>query len=157
MQIIQVNSAKKSLLIFAIIICIYPLYTTAEIRTFSHEEEKIDYGSPHVWDTKIYDDNTIVARIVRVNTTTEITTCFYEMFSLRIIHPDGTVDEKDIKLDIPQFNYCVSQNGTEFLNYYLIRKNHILVTYYNYSTNYNPSSYREWGMIIDFDGYVFDR
>ena len=60
MQLIREDSVnKKFLLIFAIILCIYPLFTTAEIRTFSHDEEK-DYGStalPRViWKSKVYDD-----------------------------------------------------------------------------------------------------
>src|ERR1043166_672360 len=106
MQIIRENLAKKIiLLVYAIILCIHPLYTEAEIRTFSYYEEK-DYGPtalPRVWNLKTYDDGTAVARIIRknMNTSTATEDCFYEMLSLRIIHLNGTVDEKDIKLDIP--------------------------------------------------------
>src|SRR4051812_35757325 len=113
MQIVRGNSVKKYLLIFAIILCIYPLYASAEIRTFLHDEEKY-YGPnvlPRVWHTKTYDDDTVVVRIVRVNSVTT-TTCFYEILSLRIIHPDGTVDEKDFELDIQPFNYCLPLNVT---------------------------------------------
>src|SRR3954447_5003063 len=90
--------------IFAIALCIpLLLYTTNEIRIFSHVEEK-DYGPTailRVLKTRIYDDGTVVARIIRKNTTTSTSVCFYEMLSLRVIYPDGLVDEKDIKLDIP--------------------------------------------------------
>src|ERR1043166_1656431 len=134
MGAIKENSAKKTFsLIFAIILCIliYPIYTTAEIRTFSHYEEK-DYGPmalPHVWNLKTYDVGTAVARIIRknMNTSTAARDCFYEMLSLRIIHLNGTVDEKDILLNIQPFNYCFFQYGTktvELLDYHLIRKNH---------------------------------
>src|SRR3954454_8851985 len=125
-------SKKNFIIIFLIFACIYPLslYTKAQMRTFSHDEEK-DYGPtemPHVYDTKVYDDGTVVAKIIRknANTSTPYKDCFLEMLSLRIIHLNGTVVEKDIKLDIPQFNYC---DG--FLDYHLIRKNHTLVTYFN--------------------------
>src|SRR5688572_765563 len=152
MQMVRENLAKKSLLIFAIILCIHLYTTAAQIRTFSYEEKKQVYEPtviPRVWDTKIYDDNTVVARIVRVNANapTEDTTCFYEMFSLRIIHPDGTVEERDIELDIPKFNYCIPstlgpfemKNGKvvtflDYLDYHLIRRNHILITYYTNSS-----------------------
>ena len=149
---------RENLAILAIILCIISLCVTAEIRTFSHNEGK-DYGQtalPRVWKSEAYDDGTIVARIVRQNmsASTAIKTCFNEMLSLRIIHPNGTVDEKDIKLNIQPLNYCIFQNGTELLNYYLIRKNHILITYYNMIDIY---SYEEWGMVVDFDGREYDR
>ena len=89
MRIIRRNSA-----ILAIILCIYSLYVSAEIRTFSHDEEK-DYGStalPRVWKSKVYDDGTVVVRIVRQNMTTSTTTreCFNEMLSLRnFLHGDN--------------------------------------------------------------------
>src|SRR3954469_14265069 len=110
MHIIRRNLKGFFLLIFATILCIYPLYSTAEIRTFSHDEEK-DYGPsviPRVNKLKGYDDGMIIARVVRINVeaSTAANVCFYEMLSLRMIHPNGTVEEKDIKLDIPQFNYC---------------------------------------------------
>src|SRR5437763_16012413 len=111
MQIGRGNSAKKYLLIFAIILCIYPSYTTTEIRTFTHFEGKDEYlpKIPRIQRLKTYDDNTAVARIVRTKTRVPPKICFFEVFSLRIIHLNGTVDEKDIELGnlgIPQINYC---------------------------------------------------
>jgi hypothetical protein len=175
MRIVQ---AKNYLLILAIILLICPLYAIAEMRTFSHEEK--DYGPtaiPRVWYTRIYDDNTVVVRIVRVNAELSpetIRTCFYETFSLRIIHPNGTVDEKDFELDIQPFNYCLPVNANtsaidvyttqyeqsdvvQFLDYYLISKNHILITYHNATDPNDVYSYEEWGMIIDFDGKVLSK
>src|ERR1044072_4304930 len=156
MWIVRDNSA-----ILAIILCIISLCIAAEIRTFSHNEEK-DYGQtalPRVWKSEAYDDGTIVARIVRQNmsASTAIKTCFNEMLSLRIIHPNGTVDEKDINLDIHPLNYCIFQNGAELLDYYLIRKNHILITYYVIIAFNGIYSYEEWGMVVDFDGKEYDR
>src|SRR5256885_883982 len=112
MQITRENSAKTNfLLIFTITLCIYPLYATAEIRTFSHDEEK-DYGPtemPQFIKTQVYDDGTVVARIIKMdgNIPTTDKFCFDEILSLRIIHLNGTVEEKDIKLDIQPFNHCV--------------------------------------------------
>src|SRR3954469_9549438 len=110
----QKIAKKEILLILSIILCIYPLYTTAEIRSFSHYEEK-DYGPtalPRVLKSRVYEDGTVVVRIIRqnMNTSTATKVCFYEMLSLRIIHPNGTVNEKDIKLDIQPFNYCFVQD-----------------------------------------------
>ena len=108
MQTVRGNSAKKYLLIFlifAIVLFIYPLYTTAERRIFTHVEENDSYllpaETPRIIRLRVYDDGTAVARIVRKNrsTTVNIKTCFHEIFSLRIIRPNGTVDEKDIKLN----------------------------------------------------------
>src|SRR5437764_764780 len=98
------------LLIFAIILCIYPSYTTAQPaqpRTFTHVEENNDYDEtikPRMQQIKTYYDGTVVGRIVRLNRAMSAPpkTCFFDTLSLRIIHLDGTVDEKDIKLDIPQ-------------------------------------------------------
>src|SRR5437763_16217932 len=112
MQIIRENSAKKNfLLIFAIILCIYSLHATAEIRTFSRDEEK-DYGPTEIIQiigTKVYDDGTIVARIIRMDGSPPMTAdklCFDEILSLRIMHHNDIVEEQDIKLEINSFNHC---------------------------------------------------
>src|SRR5688572_18963626 len=138
MQIVRGNSVKKYLLIFAIIL-LCPLYATAEIRTFTHVEEKDIYlpKSARMQRTKVYYDGTVVARIVRTKEATAEKVCFFEIFSLRIIHPNGTVDEKDIELDkkgISTINYCFLDKDNlsiRFLDYFLIRKNQILLTYVN--------------------------
>ncbi|CAG8524038.1 813_t:CDS:10 [Rhizophagus irregularis] len=153
------------LLIFAIILCSYTLYTTADIRVLSHNEQ-IDYGQtlPRIWDSKSYDDGTMVVRIVRKNVTTSINNylCFHEMLSLRIINTDGTVVEKDLKLDIQPLNYCAFQMVSggiwlEYMKYVLIRKNQIFIAYYDATDINNPSTYVEWGMVIDYDGNVLSR
>jgi len=160
----QRNSKNKFLLVFAIVLCIFQLYTTAEIRTFTHFEENNDYDSikPRMYRLKVYDDGTAVARIVRSNknTTEPPKICFYDTFSLRIIYLNGTVDEKDIKLDIPQINYCfITQDGLpiRFLDYFLIRKDQILITYVNTTNPDDYTTYEDWGMIIDFDGNEYSR
>src|SRR3989337_1866637 len=86
-------------ILFAIILCVYPLCTTAQTakeRTFSYDEKKY-YGPkslPRVWNQRTYDDGTIVLRIVRRNITIKEPICLIEKFFLRIIHLNGTVDEK---------------------------------------------------------------
>src|ERR1051325_1766191 len=79
MQTVRVNSTKKYLLIFfifAIVLFIYPLYTTAEIRIFTHVEENDSYllpaETPRMVTLRVYDDGTAVARIVRKNSTTTV-------------------------------------------------------------------------------------
>ncbi|CAB4375651.1 unnamed protein product [Rhizophagus irregularis] len=171
MQIIRGNSTKILFsLIFSIILCSYPLFTTTaettiettigKMKTFSHVEE-IDYGPtslPLVYDSQVFDDGTMVIRIVRRDSPPN-NDCFINMLSLRIINLDGTVIEKDYKnLDIPKINYC-SLIKSYPLKYYLIRKKQILVTYYN-STDPNDilnATLTEWGIVIDLDGNVLDR
>jgi hypothetical protein len=158
------NFLKKFLLIFAIIL-LCPLYATAEIRTFTHVEEKDVYlpKSPRMQRIKVYEDGTAVARIVRTKEVTAEKVCFFEIFSLRIIHPNGTVDEKDIELDkkgIPLINYCFLNKDNlliRFLDYFLLRKNQILVTYVNTTNPDEFITYQDWGMVIDFDGNEYSR
>ncbi len=198
------------LLPFAIILFVYPLYTTAQTKKegIFFYEEKIDYGSNVKLNgtiPQVYDDGTIVLRVIRTNVAKILTRrgpctggntiritkkgknysrtcirrdpeidpigdpnpsnstdppivtiksyCSLEKFSLRIIHPNGTVDEKDIDLKgiDKKINYC-----SDGLKFYLIRKDQILVTYYNNTNNNTDDHYVERGMIIDFDGNVKD-
>ncbi|GES76898.1 hypothetical protein GLOIN_2v1639405 [Rhizophagus clarus] len=164
MRILLGNSKSIILLILAIILCSYTSYTTAQIRVLSHNEE-VDYNGvlPRIWDSKTYDDGTMVVRIIRKNATSSINKylCFYELFSLRIINLDGTVVEKDLNLGIQALNYCVFQTSnelfSEFLRYYPTTKNQLLITYYNATDINNPSTYVEWGMVMDLDGNVYSR
>jgi hypothetical protein len=103
------NPFVKVIALLVFILCIYPSYTTTEVRTFSYEEKVYYPGTPRITDLRAYDDGTVVVRIVRANanTTTTDLTCYYEILSLRIINLDGTVIEKDIKLEgVQQSNYC---------------------------------------------------
>ena len=69
------------LLIFVIILCIYPLYTTAEIKTFTHVEEKEEFlpELPRMQRIKIYDDGTAVVRMVITKTRALPKICFVEV------------------------------------------------------------------------------
>ncbi|CAB5330967.1 unnamed protein product [Rhizophagus irregularis] len=149
----------KVFALFVIVLCVYPLRTIAQIKTFLHEEK--DYGlesPPRVAKIKSYDD-LVVVRIVRNDTSKSnaIEHCNYDILFLRMIYPDGTVIEKDIKLeDVQLFNYC-SVNidvDEDHLKYEIIENNKILVIYYNSTDDIKVEG---WGMIIDFDGKVFDR
>jgi hypothetical protein len=154
------NPFVKVIALLVFILCIYPSYTTTEVRTFSYEEKVYYPGTPRITDLRAYDDGTVVVRIVRANanTTTTDLTCYYEILSLRIINLDGTVIEKDIKLEgVQQSNYCKEtyyRFAVDHLRYELIRTNQILVIYHN---NFNHTNADAWGMIIDFDGNVLDR
>src|ERR1044072_8907149 len=50
------------LLIFAITLCIYPLYTIAQTNIFTHVEENNNYilpaETPRIMRLRVYDDNT---------------------------------------------------------------------------------------------------
>ncbi|CAG8658403.1 1269_t:CDS:2, partial [Funneliformis caledonium] len=144
------------LLLFVItILCSYPICTVAQTRTFSYHE-KFGYGpesQPLIWKQSVYEDGMIVLRVVRRNHASTGGICFLEMLSLRIIHPNGTVDELDINLEIQSFNYCKRGNA-EYLDFHLIINDQILVTYHNATDPNDENTYEEWGMIIDFDGNV---
>ncbi|PKK70377.1 hypothetical protein RhiirC2_849977 [Rhizophagus irregularis] len=149
----KMRSISRNLFtLIIIILCIYPLNTKAQIRKISYTEV-IDYGGvpPHVWDARTYDDGTVVVRIIG--------NCSYEMFSLRIINTDGTIVIKDIKLEgVQQFNYCFKyKNNNDIIKYELIRKNQILVLYYNATDVDDVNTYEEYGIIIDFDGKIYDK
>ncbi|GBB88966.1 hypothetical protein RclHR1_01560002 [Rhizophagus clarus] len=151
------NFYIKVFALFVIFLCVYPLHIIARISTFSHIEEK-DYGpqsQPRVSDIKTYND-IIAVRIVRNQVRTKGRHCNYNIFFLRIIYPNGTVIEKDIKLEgVQPFNYCSYMAGNQDQLYYeIIEMNRILVIYNN-STN--SQTFEGWGMITDFDGNVFDR
>ncbi|CAG8708201.1 19983_t:CDS:2, partial [Rhizophagus irregularis] len=152
MRSISRNLFIKVFTLIIIILCIYPLNTKAQIRKISYTEV-IDYGGvpPHVWDARTYDDGTVVVRIIG--------NCSYEMFSLRIINTDGTIVIKDIKLEgVQQFNYCFKyKNNNDIIKYELIRKNQILVLYYNATDVDDVNTYEEYGIIIDFDGKIYDK
>ncbi|GBB92169.1 hypothetical protein RclHR1_19770002 [Rhizophagus clarus] len=155
------NFYVKLIALFTIILFIYPLYTTAQDkRTLFHVEEKY-YGPdslPIIESLKSYDDGTVVLRVVRQIPEEP---CFQDMFYLRIIYPNGLIEEKDIKLDIQKFSYCFlcpalfNFETKDCLRYELIGNDLILVIYYNNSTELN-GAYEELGMVIDFDGNVKD-
>ena len=99
-----------------------------------------------IWGTKVYDNGTVVLRIIRKNPNVSTTdwTCFYEMLSLRIIYPNGTVIERDIKLEgVQQSSYCKwFYADFDNIGYELIRMDQILVTYLN---KFNGTHNDAWG------------
>ncbi len=122
-------------------------------------EEKIDYGSNIKFNgtiPQVYDDSTIVIRVIRTNVAKILTHCGYCTGGNRIrmsgsgrrfgpgclcqIDPIGMVDEKDIDLKgiDKKINYC-----SDGLKFYLIRKDQILVTYYNNTNNNTDDHYEE--------------
>jgi len=153
----QLFSQNLYVKFIVIILCICLSYITAEEekRIFSYEEED-HYGlesQPIGLGLNAYDDGTVVIRIVYDYNTT----CYHDIFFLRIIYPNGTVIKKDIKLEgVQQFNYCNDDKKYEDdkLKYELIRMNQILITY---KDHFNKTHVNVSGMIIDFDGNVLDR
>ncbi|CAG8590165.1 8657_t:CDS:2 [Funneliformis caledonium] len=152
-----------------VIISVYPLYINAQ---FYHNETKEYEGTlntPRIWNMKMYDNGTVLLRLIRIKRIPDkppnIGLCSLEEFSLRIIYPNGTVVENDILLDIPEFNYCSRADRTDPLNptnlelieFYLIGKNYILVTYHNATNSDDYDTYEDWGMIIDYNGNILDR
>ncbi|CAG8812629.1 12166_t:CDS:2, partial [Racocetra persica] len=143
----------------------------SKISNFSYVET-IKYGKnilPQVWNSIVYDDGTIVLRIVRndpnsnqliLNTTSNTISsiaCFQKLLSLRVLYSNGTVIERDIDLGIQSLNYCVSKvdvNSDLYdpIKLYALNTNYALVTYYNATNVFDNSTYSYWGMVVDWNG-----
>ncbi|CAG8490790.1 11715_t:CDS:2, partial [Dentiscutata heterogama] len=143
--------------------------TKSNISNFTYVETVKYEGNtlPHVWNSIVYDDGTIVLRIVREDpgsnklipnaTISNTTMCLQNLLSLRILFSNGTVIEQNIDLEIQSLNYCISKldvNSDLFdpIKLYALNTNYVLVTYYN-ATNVNDNStYSYWGMVVDWNG-----
>ncbi|CAG8543377.1 2228_t:CDS:2 [Dentiscutata heterogama] len=121
---------------------------------------------PFVVNLQTYDDGTILALITRYDKTQNANCSSYlkpnpalgleQILRIRIIQLDGSVKEinlnnADLKLD--PLNYCL--RGAKFaIQTYTLQKPFILVTYVNSTNSYDPTTYEEWGMVIDWNGNI---
>jgi hypothetical protein len=135
--------------LLSIIFIILPIKSSI----ITYEENRVE--TPNVMNVGNFDDGTIVIRIGRLNYTTSLKTCFEELFSIRTIHPDGTIKQFDISLDIQPFNFCTLPNLNP-LKIYPIKRNFLFVTYVVAADLNNPYSYDDWGMVIDLDGVIHE-
>jgi len=135
-------------------------------KIFTYEETSNEDPNSFISLKKIheYDDNTMVVRIVRLNTSAPDSNemvCFNGFLSLRTIFPDGSVASFDISLEtleIQYLNFCLLQREAiidEPLKTYSVRNNFLLVTYTVAADQNNPFTYSEWAIVIDIrDGKV---
>src|SRR6266542_4345325 len=122
---------------------------------FTYEETPTkNTNSPITYELQTYNDNKIVARIVRKNSShikEDDNTCLDTYLSLRTIYPDGKVVPIDIKLNIQDFNFCVG-TGHNPLTISSVKNDFLLVTYTEATDLNNAYTYSAWGMIIDLNG-----
>src|SRR5687768_4697948 len=101
------NICNNYIFNFAIlsIILLIILPTKSQINSFVYEETQTgNLNPPIIYDIQTYNDNKIIVRIVRENSSASVehnNTCFDNYLSLRTIYPDGMVVAIDISLDIP--------------------------------------------------------
>ncbi|RHZ82430.1 hypothetical protein Glove_109g149 [Diversispora epigaea] len=132
------------------------------LGSFIHNETNPFETKPRIWRYLTYFDGTVVIRIINRNP--NITSLGNEVWirpvlSLRIIHPNGTVSEMDKDLEIPEFNWHITQvNGLlDPVNIFALQKGYLLVRYFNASNPDDPNTYEEWGRIIDWNGNSYNE
>lgn len=116
-----------------------------------------------------YEDNTVVAQILRINN--KIDTSYGRLgyldnyLSLRIFYPNGTIKPIDLSIDdlkIQPLNFHIfSYNKVEPglgircpIEIYAVKSNFILVTYIVAEDANNSSTYYEWALTLDFNGNI---
>ncbi|PKY50576.1 hypothetical protein RhiirA4_546043 [Rhizophagus irregularis] len=116
-----------------------------------------------------YEDNTVVAQILRINN--KIDTSYGRLgyldnyLSLRIFYPNGTIKPIDLSIDELQiqplnfhiFSYNKVEPGLGIrcpIEIYAVKSNFILVTYIVAEDANNSSTYYEWALTLDFNGNI---
>ncbi|RHZ82304.1 hypothetical protein Glove_109g196 [Diversispora epigaea] len=133
------------------------------LEIFRHNETNSFETNPQIWQYGKYFDGTVVVRIINENP--NVTSLSNEIWvrpvlSLRIIYPNGKVSEMDIDLEIPEFNWHITQVDGYMLdpvNIFSLQKGYLLVTYFNNSNPDDMNTYEEWGDIIDWYGNLYGK
>ncbi|PKK63947.1 hypothetical protein RhiirC2_788180 [Rhizophagus irregularis] len=116
-----------------------------------------------------YEDNTVVAQILRINN--KIDTSYGRLgyldnyLSLRIFYLNGTIKPINLSIDDLQIQplnfYIFSYNKVEPglrirypIEIYAVKSNFILVTYIVAEDANNSSTYYEWALTFDFNGNI---
>ncbi|RIB06061.1 hypothetical protein C2G38_543550 [Gigaspora rosea] len=121
---------------------------------------------PIVADIRHYDDETILVQIIRRNSTPSADCSkvngvnLEQILRIRVIHPNATVNEINLDLNylnIDPINYCLyNDNFTHFnpIRIYPLQKPFILLNYINTTNSSDPTTYDEWGEVIDWNGII---
>ncbi|CAG8582467.1 3349_t:CDS:2 [Diversispora eburnea] len=133
---------------------------------FTYNETNTYSTPPRIWQHGEYIDGTVVLRIISSdpNKTSTSTTGVWTkpVLSLRIIHPNGTVNEKDIDkdLEIQEFNWFIFTipdvtDNQDPINVYALQRGYLIVRYFRASNTTDITTYEEWGRIIDWNGNLY--
>src|SRR3990170_4012603 len=92
-----------SIILFAIL----PIKSQTNVLVYN-ESETDNVNTPRIFAMDRFDDNTIIAHIIRRNSVpTEEKFCVDKYLSFRTILPDGLVKAIDIPLDLQDINFCI--------------------------------------------------
>ncbi|RHZ63723.1 hypothetical protein Glove_328g122 [Diversispora epigaea] len=130
--------------------------------TFTHNETNSYETSPMMWQSGKYIDGTVVIRIINSNPykPSNSTEWLRPVLSLRIIHPNGTVNEIDKVLEIQEFNWQIFNIfgiNESPISIYALQRGYLIVRYFKASDTNNLTTYEEWGRIIDWNGNLYDE
>ncbi|CAG8514646.1 5900_t:CDS:2 [Funneliformis mosseae] len=118
-------------------------------------------STPHIYKIVSYEDNRIVVHIFRPDLSyPDVPGKLWidKHLSFRTIYPDGNVVPVDMKLDIPDVNFCLLDvNGVTMspIEIFPIRSHYLLVTYANFTDLNDQYTYSEWAMIVDLNGNIY--
>ncbi|RHZ82308.1 hypothetical protein Glove_109g323 [Diversispora epigaea] len=133
-------------------------------RIFTHNETNPFETIPRIRQYAKYFDGTVVIRIANRNsnkTSSSLDVWVKPVLSLRIIHPNGTVNEIEKDLEIPEFNWHIttSPDGAflDPISIYALHKGFLHVSYFDASNPDDITTYEEWGRIIDWNGNLYDK
>jgi len=155
----------KLIFIFTILSII--LFAPLPIRSrtnslFTYEEAQTENTNPPIiHDIGVYDDNTIVVRVVFKNSSViptrgDIDICVNNYLSLRTIHPNGTVTPINISLDIQDINFCIFTGAGDPIKILTVRNKFLLVTYTVATDLNNVFTYEDWAMVVSVeDGKIY--
>ncbi|RIB21043.1 hypothetical protein C2G38_1137863 [Gigaspora rosea] len=152
--------------LFLISLCAFITSTKSELTFFNHTETtlndtNVSHNIPFVINLDTYDDGTALVHITRrdpeltANCTNYLRIPAFgleQIFRIRVIQLNGTVIEinLDLKLDPP--NYCYGKWKPVNIN--ALQKQFFLVTYLNATNSSDPTTYEEWGSVIDWNGNI---
>ncbi|RHZ84041.1 hypothetical protein Glove_86g120 [Diversispora epigaea] len=157
---------KRSSINLVVLLIVSLVSSVSGYSVFTHNESNPSFTKPFIWYSYQYDDGTVILRISGVNPFNDIglnnTKCYDSILSLRVLYTNGTVGEIESDLGgIQDFNWCPTMYASNSIRYpvrvYPLQKDYILISYINASDPNDYLTYKEWGLILGWDGKIYDR
>ncbi|RIB30881.1 hypothetical protein C2G38_966214 [Gigaspora rosea] len=144
------------------------LLVTSIKSDFTHIEDpsgtEFPQNLPIILNVQTYDDGTTLVHIIRKNATLASCTVglnqvglnLERILRIRVIKLDGSVKEINLDSKFDPLNYCVFSDVTKVLRnpivIYPLGNQYILITYIKAKNSSDPTTYEEWGDVIDWYG-----
>ncbi|CAG8568461.1 11679_t:CDS:2 [Diversispora eburnea] len=129
---------------------------------FTHNETNSFPAPRRIWQHGEYIDGTVVLRMISgdLNKTSTTGTWTRPLLSLRIIHPNGTVNEIDKDLGIQDFNWLIFEipgvdANQDPISVDALHRGYLIVRYFKASNTTDFTTYEECGRIIDWYGNLY--